>query len=47
MARSDYQVTENFIGLVWMGRAVIGIDIADWAWGIVFSRWYTGWYRED
>jgi hypothetical protein len=46
MKRSDYEVTENFIGLIWKGRAIVGADVAGWAWGIVFVRWYAGWYIE-
>lgn len=48
-----YEVTDVFRGIIWDGRAIIGMDIDDgvWgdrAWGFVFLNFYIGWkYREE
>ena len=46
MFRRDYAATSNFIGLIWRGRAIVGVDLAPWAWGVAAGGWYAGWYRE-
>jgi len=41
-----YEATEHFIGLIWRGYAVVGIDLAPWAWGVVAGKFWAGWYWE-
>lgn len=41
-----YEVTSRFIGLIWLGWAVVGLDIDSDAWGIVAGPYYAGWYWE-
>jgi hypothetical protein len=39
-----YETTKHFIGLIWCGYAVIGIDAAPWGWGLVVGPCWAGWY---
>jgi len=39
-----YEATSKFIGLIWQGYAVIGIDIDSDAWGVTLGPYYLGWY---
>lgn len=43
---ATYAVTDVFIGVIWMGRAVFGIDIDSDAWGLVAGKYYAGWTWE-
>jgi len=43
---SRYEATSCFIGLIWQGWAVVGLDIARDAWGIILGKYYLGWYWE-
>lgn len=47
MFHCRYEATSHFIGLIWRGRAIIGIDLAPWGWGVVAGKFWAGWYRED
>ena len=44
-----YMQTGCYVGFVTKGgRAVIGVDLDDDAWGLVIWRWYAGYkFRED
>jgi hypothetical protein len=46
-ARRDYEATRNFIGLIWRGYALIGVDLAPWVWAIVIGPFWAGWYKEE
>jgi hypothetical protein len=40
---TEYRVTDVFCGLIWKGRAIVGLDLDSDAWGVVAGRWYAGW----
>lgn len=42
-----YEATEHFIGLIWRGYAVVGVDLAPWGWGVVAGPLWAGWHREE
>lgn len=43
-----YVLSSLFVGFVWKGEPIIGVDLDDDAWGIVIWRWYAGYkFRED
>lgn len=46
---NQYMQTGCYVGFVTKGgRAVIGVDLDDDAWGLVIWRWYAGYkFRED
>lgn len=39
---SEYEVTDKFVGLIWFGQSVIGLDIDDDAVGLVAGKNYIG-----
>lgn len=41
-----YEVTNLFIGIIWKGRAIIGVDLDSDAWGLVAGNYYAGWTWE-
>ena len=45
ITHTRYQITNRFIGLVWLGVALVGVDVDTDAAGIVFGSLYAGWYR--
>jgi len=47
MRHRRYEATEHFIGFIWRGRAIVGIDLAPWAWGVVVGKFWAGWHRGD
>lgn len=44
ITHKQYAVTDCFIGLIWLGRAVVGLDLDSDAWGFTVGGWYAGWY---
>lgn len=46
ITHDKYEVTHLFIGLIWKGRAVIGVDLDSDAWGLVAGKYYAGWKWE-
>ena len=43
-----YVLSDLFVGFVWKGEPIIGVDLDDDAWGLVIWRWYAGYkFRED
>lgn len=38
-----YAVTNVFCGLIWKGRALVGLDLDSDAVGIIVGRYYAGW----
>lgn len=39
---NEYEITDKFVGIVWFGFAVVGLDIDDDAVGIVAGKNYIG-----
>lgn len=42
-----YQVSNLYVGFVWKGVAVLGVDVDDDAWGLVIWHYYAGYKFRD
>jgi hypothetical protein len=41
-----YETTINFIGFIWRGRSIIGVDITPEDWAICIGPFWVSWYQE-
>jgi hypothetical protein len=46
ITHAKYAVTDVFWGFIGAGRAYVGLDLDDDAWGLVVGKFYAGWTWE-
>lgn len=46
ITHDKYEVTHLFVGFIWKGRAIVGVDLDHDAWGLVAGKYYAGWKWE-
>jgi len=44
---SGFKPTSHYIGLIWWGRAIIGIETTPDSFGIIIAGYWMGWAKDD
>lgn len=47
IAYRGYRPTSRYIGLIWRGRAVAGIEIAFDVFGVIIWDMWMGWVKDE
>ena len=47
IAYRGYQPTSRYIGFIWRGRTVVGVEIAFDAFGVIIWDTWMGWTKDE